>query len=213
LATLVICFAALTLAYVQRGTRDRATAIAARISTLGYALPGTVLAVGVYIPAAFLDHLLMDAAGRLGLEMGPLLTGTVSLMIIAYLIRFMAVGFGAVDAGLTRITGSVDEAARLLGARGARLLLRVHAPMLRRALLTAAILVFVDVLKEMPMTLMTRPFGWDTLPVKIFELTSEGEWERAALPALSLVLAGLVPVVLLIRNTERDPASGGKEAE
>lgn len=213
LATLTICFVALTLAYVRRGNRDRATAIAARISTLGYALPGTVLAVGVYIPAAFLDHLLMDAAGRLGLEMGPLLTGTVALMIIAYLIRFMAVGFGAVDAGLTRIAGSVDEAARLLGARGARLLLRLHAPMLRRALLTAAILVFVDVLKEMPMTLMTRPFGWDTLPVKIFELTSEGEWERAALPALSLVLAGLVPVVLLIRNTERDPASGGKATE
>ncbi len=210
LATIVICFAALALAYVRRGNRDRTTAIATRIATLGYALPGTVLAVGVYIPAAFLDNLLMDAAGRLGLTMGPLLTGTAALMILAYLIRFMAVGFGAVDAGLTRITGSVDEAARLLGARGARLLLRVHAPMLRRALLTAAILVFVDVLKEMPMTLMTRPFGWDTLPVKIFELTSEGEWERAALPALSLVLAGLVPVMLLIRNTEQEPASGRK---
>jgi iron(III) transport system permease protein len=111
--------------------------------------------------------------------------------------------FGAVDSALERITPSIPEAARGLGVTQWQLLRRVYLPMLRPGLLTAALLVFVDVMKEMPATLLLRPFGWDTLAVRIFEMTSEGEWQRAALPALTLVLVGLAPVVLLVRRTGR----------
>jgi iron(III) transport system permease protein len=104
------------------------------------------------------------------------------------------------------VTKSIDETARTLGARGLGLLRRVYVPILRGGILTAGVLVFVDVMKEMPITLMTRPFGIDTLAVKIFELTSEGEWHRAALPAVTLVLAGLIPVALLTRLTEMSPS-------
>jgi iron(III) transport system permease protein len=103
-----------------------------------------------------------------------------------------------------RVTTNIDEASRLMGLRGIKLLARVHLPMLRGGIFTALTLAFVDVMKEMPITLMTRPFGWDTLAVKIFELTSEGEWERAALPALALLLSGLIPIVLLMRQTDKD---------
>ena len=102
-----------------------------------------------------------------------------------------------------RITRSLDEASTLLGITGAKLLRRIHIPILKNGLYTAAMLVFVDVMKEMPITLMTRPFGWDTLAVKIFELTSEGEWQRAALPSITLVLAGLIPLIILHTKSER----------
>ncbi len=111
-------------------------------------------------------------------------------------------GFGPVDSGLARITRGVDEAAQSLGVVGARRLGRVHLPMLRASLLSAMALTFVDIMKELPITLMTRPFGWDTLAVRVFEMTSEGEWERAALPAAAIALVGLLPVVFLIRKSE-----------
>ncbi len=122
-------------------------------------------------------------------------------MLLAYLVRFLAVGFGPIDSGLQRITRSVDEAARCLGAGGGPLLARVHLPMLRGSLITAAALTFVDIMKEMPITLMTRPFGWDTLAVRVFEMTSEGEWERAALPSLAIVLSGIAAILLLSWRT------------
>jgi iron(III) transport system permease protein len=103
---------------------------------------------------------------------------------------------------MNRITPSLDEASISMGATGISLLRRVHLPILRSGLFTAAMLVFVDVMKEMPITLMTRPFGWDTLAVKIFELTSEGEWERAALPAVAIVLGGLLPIIIFTKKTE-----------
>ena len=104
---------------------------------------------------------------------------------------------------MQRITRNQDNAARSLGLSTRQVLSRIHLPALRGGLLTAALLVFVDVMKEMPITLMTRPFGWDTLATRIFEMTSEGEWERAALPAVALVLAGLIPVVMLVRHSEK----------
>jgi iron(III) transport system permease protein len=124
-------------------------------------------------------------------------------MLMAYMVRFMAAGFGAVDSAMQGISPSLDEAAALMGVKGRRLILTIHLPLLRKGLLTALILLMVDVVKEMPITLMTRPFGWDTLAVKIYELTSEGEWERAALPGLYLVMASIIPVILLIRQSEK----------
>jgi iron(III) transport system permease protein len=192
------------LAYTSRRHPDAATRFLVRVANLGYALPGTVLAVGIFIPVALLDNAVIDFCRDLfGLEIGQLLQGTLLIMLLAYLVRFMAAGFKSLDGAMHRVTPSIDEAARLAGYRGLRLLAKIHLPMLRSGLLTAFTLVFVDVMKEMPITLMTRPFGWDTLAVKIFELTSEGEWERASLPALTLLMTGLIPIIVLMRKSEK----------
>jgi len=196
------CATALVLSYAARLRSKGVIRNLVRTSTLGYALPGTVLAVGVVIPSAGVDNLLASLSEFMGFPLPPAIQGTVPVMLAAYMVRFMAVGFNPVDSAMHRVTRSIDETARTLGTRGFGLLRRVYVPMLRGGMLTAGILVLVDVMKEMPITLMTRPFGMDTLAVKIFELTSEGEWHRAALPAVTLVLTGLIPVALLTRLSE-----------
>lgn len=195
-AALVVTMA-LLLAYARRESPGRVTHIAIRLATLGYAIPGAVLAVGVFVALSLADRTLPALAGvdwRIG--------GTLVAILFAYVARFLAVGFGPVEAGMARIGRSLDEAARVLGAGNRRRLLRVHLPLLAPSLFSAAALVLVDVMKEMPITLMTRPFGWDTLAVRIFELTSEGQWEAAALPSLALVATGLLPLVLLNRQIQ-----------
>ena len=137
------------------------------------------------------------------IDPGPLLQGTILVMLGAYLVRFLAVGFGSVDSAMQNIKPSLDEASAILGKTGKKTLIKIHFPLLQKGLLTALVLVLVDVIKEMPITLMTRPFGWDTLAVKIYELTSEGEWIRAALPGSYLVLAGVIPVFILINQMEK----------
>ncbi len=199
-SALLVSASALFLAYARRLKGDRITRVAVRLSTLGYALPGSVLAVGIFIPLVWLDRKIIGwGAGLFHLPLGFFLTGTLAAMLLGYLIRFLAVAHGSLDSEMRQIPNSMDEAARSLGLTGKARLKKVYFPMLRGGLLTAATLVFVDVMKEMPITLMTRPFGWDTLSVRIFEMTSEGEWERAALPAIALIVAGLVPVLLLTR--------------
>jgi len=195
---LMVVGVALLLAYAGRQRPGTTMIWTQRLATLGYAFPGAVLAVGLFIPVAALDNWLIDS-GRAWFGFGgsEILKGTLLVMLLAYLVRFLAVGFGPIDSGLHRITRNVDEAARNLGTGAAGLLTRVHLPMLRASLLSAAALTFVDIMKEMPITLMTRPFGWDTLAVRVFEMTSEGEWERAALPALAIVIAGIIPIILL----------------
>jgi iron(III) transport system permease protein len=130
-----------------------------------------------------------------------LLVGSVFALVLAYVTRFLAVAHAPVEAGLESIRPSLLEAARSLGATPLRLLRSLHLPMLKPGLLTALILVFVDVMKEMPATLIMRPFGWDTLAVRIYSMTAEGQWERAALPALTLLLVGLIPVLLLVNSS------------
>jgi len=195
---------ALLLSYAERHFPDPWTRFAVRASTLGYAVPGAVLAVGIFIPIAWVDSWLV-AAGELllGTKPGLVVQGTLLAMLVAYVARFMAVGFNPIESAMQRVTRSMDEAARSLGLSLGHALLRVHLPILRGGLITGAMLVFVDVMKEMPITLMTRPFGWDTLAVRIFEMTSEGEWERAALPSIAVVMAGLVPLILLTRHAEK----------
>ncbi|HTN66249.1 MAG TPA: iron ABC transporter permease [Burkholderiaceae bacterium] len=203
MAALLVVGAALVLVYTVRLHRDWPTLFFSRLSTLGYAIPGTVLAVGIFIPIAWLDNQLIALLkAGFGIDTGAVLRGTLVVMLLAYVARFLAAGFNPIDSAMQRITKSQEEAARGMGITGWRLFARVHLPLLRGGLLTGAILVFVDVMKEMPITLMTRPFGWDTLAVRIFEMTSEGQWERAALPALALVVAGLLPVILLTRQSE-----------
>jgi iron(III) transport system permease protein len=169
------------------------------VANLGYALPGPVLAVGLFIPFIALDRRLsMFFQEVFGSAPSALLTGTLLTMLLAYLVRFFAVGFKTVDGAMHRIPSGLDEAARLMGHGGFSRLRRLHLPLLKNGLFTAATLVLVDIMKEMPITLMTRPFGVDTLAIKIFELTSEGEWERAAWPALTLLAAGLLPIALFM---------------
>ena len=203
MAAALVCALAVALAYAVRARPDGATRGLARLATLGYALPGAVLAVGVFLPMAGLNNLLEAVARTLGTDWPGYLQGSVAVLLLAYAVRFLAVAHAPIEANLGRITRSIDDGARMLGADGLALLRRVHLPLLRTGTLTAAALVFVDVMKEMPITLMTRPFGWDTLAVRVFELTSEGEWTRAALPALAIVLVGLLPVALLLRRAER----------
>ena len=204
MGALMVVAVALLLAYAGRQRPGTLMMWTQRLATIGYAFPGAVLAVGLFIPVAALDNWLIDT-GRdwFGFEGYEILKGTLLVMLLAYLVRFLAVGFGPIDSGLHRITRNVDEAARNLGTNAAGLLTRVHLPMLRASLLTAAAFAFVDIMKEMPITLMTRPFGWDTLAVRVFEMTSEGEWERAALPSLAIVIAGIIPIILLTWRSAR----------
>ncbi len=197
MAALITVVAVLILVYAHRLQSTVLMRTLVRVATLGYALPGSVLAVGVFIPFAWLDHQMMTYLNR------PfILKGTVAAMLLAYLVRFLAVAYHPVQSVMKRISPHIDESARNLGCSGVEMLRRVHLPMMKGGVLTALVLVFVDVMKEMPVTLMTRPFGWDTLAIRIYEMTSEGEWERAALPAIAIVLAGLVPVFLLTRDRE-----------
>lgn len=199
---LVVLVAAVVHGYALRLERRPWLLGLGRLATVGYAIPGTVLAVGLFAPVAALNNWLQD---RLDLALGTaapqlFLQGTLLTMFVAYLARFLAVGTGPVESGLERIHRNLDEAAMLLGARGAERLGKLHLPLLRGSLLAAAVLVFVDLMKELPITLMTRPFGFETLAVRVFEMAAEGEWERAALPSVLIVAAGVVPVVLLARR-------------
>jgi iron(III) transport system permease protein len=204
LACASVVFCSILLAYANRQHKDKFTQFCLRISTLGYALPGTVLAVGIVIAITSVDRQLVNILKPLfGYQSGSLIQGTIITVVAAYLVRFMAAGYNSINSAMYRITGSLDEVSISLGVKGVSLLRKVHIPILKTGILTAAMLVFVDVMKEMPITLMARPFGWDTLAVKIFELTSEGEWERAALPAVALVLGGLIPVIILTKQTEK----------
>ncbi len=201
---LIITAAALLLSFGVRQRRSLLTTTAARIATLGYALPGTLLAVGIIVPLAALNNSIQSVMDGILGDDAPriMLQGSVLAMLFAYLVRFLAVAHNPVKSSLLRVTRNLDEASRSLGVTGWEMLKRVHVPILRGGLLTGAALTFVDIMKELPITLMTRPFGWDTLAVRVYQLTAEGEWERAAMPAVAIVLAGLIPIVLITRRID-----------
>jgi iron(III) transport system permease protein len=199
----------MVLAYGIRLSRSPIIALFARFASMGYALPGSVIAVGVLIPLSFVDHTLDRVLQRtVGISSGLLLTGSMVGLAFAYLVRFLAISSQTVEASLMKITPSMDMAARSLGTSPAGVLRRVHLPLLRGSLAGAAILVFVDVMKEMPATLLLRPFGYDTLAVRIWQFTSESLWEAAALPALTIVAGGMLPVLMLIRRFQ--PVAGAE---
>ncbi|GAA0492007.1 MULTISPECIES: iron ABC transporter permease [Pigmentiphaga] len=190
---------ALGLAYAARLAPGRLVRAANSVAGMGYAVPGAVLAVGLLILVGALD-------GRLeawGWSFQGTLTGTLTLLVYAYLVRFLAVALQTTEAGLAKITPSLDASARSLGAGTWELLARVHQPLLRRSLLTAALLVFVDVMKELPATLVLRPFNFDTLAVITDHLAADERLGEAAVPALTIVLAGLLPVIVLARAISR----------
>ncbi len=184
--------AAMTQAHPRWWTR-----LAVRIATLGYGLPGALLAVGLYVPVTLALNRLADAFDWDGVAQGGL-----ALLLTAYAVRFSAVGHAPIDSAWQRIRPTTLESARSLGVGLGRRIRLVHMPLLRGGVLTAMLLLMVDIMKEMPITLMTRPFGWDTLATRIFEHSNEGQWAQAAIPALLIVVVGVLPVLLLERRMQ-----------
>ena len=215
--TLALCTAglavilALIVGYAGRTTRSRWVGWGNRVAGLGYAVPGAVIAVGVLIPVTRIDHVLADVIEWLtGVSPGLILTGGIAALVYAYLVRFFAVSLQTIDAGLARITPNMDGAARSLGLGPGATLLRVHAPLLWRSAMVAGLLVFVDVMKELPATFVMRPFNFDTLAVQAFNLASDERLAEASTPALTIVAAGLLPIMLLSHIMLRQTPAGGR---
>ena len=203
-AAALTTLAAALLAYGARLAPSPPLRAAVRVAGLGYAVPGAVVAVGILLAMAWIDRAALDVFQRAtGRETGLLLTGSVAGLLAAYMVRFLALGLQSVESGLARIAPALDEVARTLGARPGRILARIHFPLLRGALLSGALLVFVDVMNEMPATMLVRPFGLDTLAVEVWQRTAESQWHEAAVPALTIVAAGLLPVMVVTRLIRR----------
>lgn len=195
----------LFLAYAHRIARSDFVQIAIRFASVGYAVPGAVLGIGILIPLTQLDNL-VDGIARdvLNISTGLLLTGTIFSIVYAYVVRFMAISYGNMESGLSRVTPNLEAAARTLGRSSSGALREVHLPLIRPAVATAGLLVFVDCMKELPATLILRPFNFDTLATHVYTYASLDLLEESALAALTIVAAGLIPVVLLNR-TLQDP--------
>jgi iron(III) transport system permease protein len=191
IAALVAAATATVIVYGRRTRPSRIGALASRLGALGYAVPGTVVAVAVYTPLAWIDRRLADG-GRdiLGIDPGLLFTGTILGLVVAYVVRFQALAFFSVDSRMRRVDPALDDAARSLGADPNRVLADVHLPLLWPGIVTAALLVFVEVMKELPATALLRPLGGDTLAVAVWEATRDSRFEVAALPALLIVAVG-----------------------
>ena len=208
-AALTTLFIGVTLAYSRRLHDTRGMRVMMRLSSLGYAMPGAVLAVGVIVPLAGFDNWL-DSIMRntFGFSSGLLLSGSAFALIFAYTVRFLAVSAGSVESALQKITPSMDMASRSLGHTPGQTLIHVHLPILRGTLLTAALVVFVDVMKELPATLILRPFNFETLATYVYQFASDEQLARSALPALVIVLAGIVPIILMSRSISRTRSIG-----
>lgn len=205
LATGVTLAGGLLVAWAARSIRHGSpftlTKLCARVATSGYAIPGTVLAIGMLIPIVLLDGLASRLWQLLGNpNPGLIFMGTTTALVAAYLIRFLAISIGGIEAGLARIPPSLEQAARLLGETPTGTLKRVHLPLLRPALGAAALLIFVDTMKELPATLLLRPVNFDTLATWLYAEAARGTYEEGAVAALAIVLAGLLPVILLART-------------
>lgn len=196
---LVVALAFAVVAALRLG-RERWLKPLARIASLGYALPGTVLALGLLVPLAAIDNGIADAMrAGFGINPGLLLIGSGAALAIAYVVRFLSIAIGGIESGLARVSPRIDEAARIFGAGAPELLRRVHWPLVRPAVAAAALLVFIDCLKELPATLLLRPLNVDTLATIVYGHASRGSFEDGALAALLIVLVGLYPAIVLGR--------------
>lgn len=204
IAAALAVFLSLVLAY---GARLRPTPLVrtlVRLASAGYAVPGAVIAVGVMLPFAAIDRTI-DAWARasFGVSTGLIFSGTIVAVTFAYLVRFLAISFNAAEASLAKVGRSMDDAGRVLGRRPHEVLATIHLPLLRPSLLAAALLVFVDVIKELPATLILRPFNFDTLAIYAYDLARNEQLAETAAPALAILAAGLGPVILLARSIGR----------
>jgi len=204
LAATITVFLALLIANGVRLSGGRMGRILTRLATLGYAVPGAVIAAAVLLTLAPIDRAINDLAQQLNISApGLILTGTIVGLMYAYVVRFMAVAFNSVEASLEKVKPSMEQAARTMGAGPLRVLWRIHLPLVSQGMIAAAILVFVDVMKELPATVMLRPFGMDTLAIWTYMAAAESFWEEASLPALTILAVGLIPVWFLMRIGNR----------
>ena len=203
-AAVIAALAGIGLAYGVRLSPRPAMRGLAEFATIGYAIPGAVLAVGIMVPLGYFDNALDSMSrGLFGIPLGLLVSGTATALVVGYVVRFLALGYRTVDSGLARVTPSIEGAARTLGASPSRALVRVHVPIIRPSVITAALLVFVDTMKELPLTLILRPFNFDTLATFVYQYASDELLEECALGALTIVAAGVIPVVLMSRTIAR----------
>ena len=204
LAAAVSCAVGIFMVYGARASRHDAARWLAQATALGYAAPGAVLAVGVLIPLAAIDHRIADfAESTLGLDVGLLLTGSAAAVVFAYVVRFSAIAHGAIDGAFGRVTPSMELAARTLGETRRGALTRVHLPMIKGSVLTAALLIFVDSVKELPATLILRPFNFETLSTTVYGAASLEQLGQAGPAALAIIAVGLAPVAVLARTLDR----------
>ena len=209
-AAVVAVSLAVVIGYGVRLRPRPLTQIAARIASVGYAIPGSVIAVGILIPLGWLDQQInLFSRERFGVMPGLILTGTMVALVYAYVVRFLAVSFNTVEASLTKVTPNMDAASRTLGKSPGRTLALVHLPVMRSSLLAAGILVFVDVMKELPATIILRPFDFDTLAVRAFDLASDERLAQASTSSLGIVAVGIVPVILLSIAMRQSRPGGG----
>jgi iron(III) transport system permease protein len=211
LAAVVAVGLAVVLSYGVRLDPSPLTRGATRIAAIGYAIPGSVIAVGILIPFAWLDDTLNQwTRAHYGVVVGLVFSGTAFILVYAYVVRFLAVSFNAVEASLGKVTPSMDAASRTLGQSPGATLRKVHTPIMRGSLLAAGILVFVDVMKELPATIILRPFDFDTLAVRAHSLASDERLAEASTASLAIVAVGIVPVILLSLAMRRSrPGHGG----
>lgn len=201
LAAMIAVSLAMVLAYAGRLNKEKSVQTAIVTSGMGYALPGTIIAIGVIVPLAWLDHRIIEFVQQVfDTKIGLFFSGTIAALLFAYTVRFMAVSLGSVQSGLGKVKPSMDMAGRSLGCTPAQVLRRIHVPLLKSSVLTALLIVFVDVLKELPATLILRPFNFNTLAVRAFELASDERLVDAAPASLMIVAVGLIPVILLSRS-------------
>ena len=200
IASVIAVAVATLLAYGLRLNKSPLVNAATRLSVLGYAVPGLILAIGIVVPFTWMENSI-DAWFRAnwGISTGLFLSGSLVALLFAYVVRFLAVSFNAIEASLGKVTASYDAAARTLGAGVFGTLRQVHMPLLSGSMLTAGLLVFVDVLKELPATYVLRPFNFNTLAVRTFELASDEQLAAASVPALTIVVVGLIPIILMSR--------------
>ncbi|WP_158968452.1 iron ABC transporter permease [Paraglaciecola sp. L3A3] len=199
---------ALIFSYGKRLNRFKPIHLLVAVVNLGYAVPGTVIAIGVLLSLSWLDITLNGLTEAwFDMSVGLLFSGTLFALILVYCIRFLAVAMHNIDTGMARIKPSLDDAAKSLGHNPMTILRRIHIPLLKTSVFSALLLVFVDVLKELPATLILRPFNFNTLAVKTFELASDERLLEASLPALAIVLVGILPVVLLTKLTDKHSQS------
>lgn len=196
---------ALAVCFYMRLKQNRFSVVLMRLSSMGYAVPGTVLAIGVMVPVLTLDHLVNDVAkamqwGRPGL----IFSGTMFAIIFALVVRFSAVAIGSIESSLNKISPSLDMAARTMGCQPNRMLWRIHVPLVRRGALIAALLVFIESMKELNAALLLRPFNFETLATYVYNYASDEHLELAALPAVLLVVVGLLPLVVINRSLEQN---------
>lgn len=203
LAGMIAVTLGLIFAYTKRLHQKPAVKGVVQLAGMGYALPGTIIAIGVIVPLTWADHQLIDFFESFEVDIGLVLSGSIVALLFAYSVRFLSISLGAIDSGLQKIRTNIDHAARLSGRSAREVLTEIHFPLLQKSLLTALLIVFVDVLKELPATLILRPFNFDTLAIKAYELASDERLIDAAPASILIVLVGIIPVIILSRNLEK----------